>query len=156
MNPLHYTLLSVAIFTVYLVFVVSRYGLLASFSDSYYKLPDRWKFLFYFTLLGTAIPLMIATSHWLMFLAGIAICYTGAAAGFKDDPITKSVHFAGVFIGFPLAMLYLCLIGLWIPVAFTTAMSIAYWFIDRETRILFIEVLCYYTIIFSLLLTQII
>lgn len=91
--------------TVFLSFIIGTiiaYGILPSISDSYYRLPKKWNFLFTIFTWGYALPALIIgielTNNFLMFLAGAGICFVGAAAQFKQK-LTTTVHVAGALIG---------------------------------------------------------
>jgi len=86
------------IFLGYISFIVSRYGVLSSISDSWYMLPKNQKPLFTLVLWGFALPAIIIGECGLMFLAGSGIAFVGAAAAFKDR-MTKTVHFSGAAVG---------------------------------------------------------
>ena len=90
------------VFISYILFITMKYGVLASISDSYYRLPTKYNYLFTLFCWGFAIPTMIIglelTGSFLMFLACAGICFVGAAAAFKED-LTKSVHYSGALVG---------------------------------------------------------
>ena len=122
--PILYILMLV-VFISYVSFVWTKYGVQASISDSYYRLPDKLKFLFTLFCWGFSIPAMIIGSTVLMFLAGSAIAFVGAAAEFKDL-FTRPVHvigaMGGVFLSqlatifdyhlWPISLIFFCLSGL--------------------------------------------
>ena len=95
-------LLMVFIFIGYLSFILIKYGVLPSISDSWYVLPKKQQLLFTFFCWGFAMPALIIgvelTDNFLMFLAGSGICFVGAAAAFKEN-LTKSVHYGGAYVG---------------------------------------------------------
>lgn len=95
-------LIMVSIFIGYLSFIVIKYGILPSISDSWYKLPRNQQPLFTFFCWGFAMPALIIgvelTDNFLMFLAGSGICFVGAAAAFKEK-LTKSIHYGGAYCG---------------------------------------------------------
>jgi hypothetical protein len=97
-----------AVFVGYVSFVISKYGILPSISESYYKLPKSINFLFTLFCWGFALPAVIVgvdlTDNFLMFLAGGGIMFVGAAAAFKET-MTKKVHFIGATIGITAAQL---------------------------------------------------
>jgi len=96
------------VFISYMAFIISRYGILASISDSYYRLPKNLSFLFTLFCWGFAIPLTIIglqlTDNFLMFFAGSGIVFVGAAAAFKET-MTEKVHYVGAAIGISFAQL---------------------------------------------------
>lgn len=102
------TMLSV--FVSYVAFIWIRYDIQKSISDSFYRLIEDPKVpnvigqsLFTFFCWGFAFPAIIIgvdlTDNVLMFLAGAGICFVGAAAAFKGDSMTHSVHMIGAYSG---------------------------------------------------------
>jgi hypothetical protein len=90
--------LMLTVFISYILFIWIKYGILPSISESYYRLPDKLKFLFTFFCWGFAIPTIIASDNLLMFIAGSGIAFVGTAAQFKER-ITNNVHTIGAVIG---------------------------------------------------------
>lgn len=90
------------VFITYVSFIWSKYGVLSSISESYYRLPTKLSFLFTLFCWGFAIPAIIIgvdlTNNYLMFLAGGGIMFVGAAAAFKET-LTKNVHMIGAALG---------------------------------------------------------
>lgn len=95
-------IMMVTVFFSYIIPIISIYGILPSVSDSYYKLPEKYNFLFTLFCWGFAIPTMIIgvdlTDNFLMFFAGGGICFVGAAAAFKEE-LPKKVHTLSAIIG---------------------------------------------------------
>lgn len=95
-------LLMISVFVGYLSFILIKYGVLSSISDSWYVLPKKQQPLFTLFCWGFAMPALIIgvelTDNFLMFLAGSGICFVGAAAAFKET-LTKSVHYGGAYVG---------------------------------------------------------
>lgn len=103
MNYLDISFLTmIAVFVSYVSFIWIKYGVQRSISDSYYRLPKNINFLFTFFCWGFAFPTIIIgvdlTDNFLMFLAGVGICFVGAAAAFKQE-LTKTVHIVGAYGG---------------------------------------------------------
>jgi hypothetical protein len=96
------------VFVSYVSFIICKYGILSSISESYYRLPKNLKFLFTLFCWGFALPATIIglnlTDNFLMFFAGAGIMFVGAAAAFKEQ-FTKKVHFTGAAIGITAAQL---------------------------------------------------
>ena len=88
----------ILVFVSYVVFIWSRYGIQKSISASYYVLPEKINVLFTLFCWGFAFPAIIVAQTPLMFLAGSAIVFVGAAARFKEK-LTKSVHMISATIG---------------------------------------------------------
>lgn len=147
-------ILSVSIFTGYLVFVITKFeGVLPSISDSYYELEKKKKnsgILFTFALWLFAIPVMIAAEKGLMFGACAGICFVGAASAFKQD-MTGKVHNIGAIGGICLGLASLWLdFGLWyFVIPMLAIIGVIYRF--RETYcknyIWWIELVAFYGIV---------
>lgn len=90
------------VFTSYVFNIAVHYGVLSSISESYYRLPSRWNFLFTLFCWGFAIPAMILGNSALMFFAGASIAFVGAASAFKTK-MTGTVHGVGAAVGMILA-----------------------------------------------------
>lgn len=84
-------LLMLFIFFGYASWIWARYGTLKSISHSYYVLPKNLRFLFTLFCWGYGIPAIIVGSTPLLFFAGAAICFVGAAAAYRED-MTEWVH----------------------------------------------------------------
>lgn len=95
--PVFYTIL-LTVFVSYVFYIWTKYGVLPSISESYYRLPKKLKPLFTFFCWGFAFPSMILGSSSLMFLAGAGICFVGAAAAFQEK-MTHDVHMLGAGVG---------------------------------------------------------
>lgn len=92
----------------YIIGIWHKFGVQKSISESYYRLSWSCKPLFFFALLGTAFFISFTNAinnpsifqNVILFLAAAGIGYTGAAAAFKDDKITQTVHYAGAMVGY--------------------------------------------------------
>lgn len=90
-------------FHAYLVFIYLKYGTIFSISNSYYALPKGANSLFTLYTWLYSIPLTIIGldlfgTH-LMFFAGMAIAFVGAAANFRQNELTNKVHVIGAGAG---------------------------------------------------------
>lgn len=96
------TLIQGLIFITYVIFIMIKFkGPLSSISDSWYKLGEPLNILF--TLFCFSIGLMmpfhiVGIAPIFFFLSGSGLCFTGAAAMFKDDNMTSLVHRIGATI----------------------------------------------------------
>lgn len=142
-----YALISISVFTIYLIFILVKFGVLKSISDSYYHLKN--KVLFTLALWGFAFPAIIAGNTALMFLAGSGIVFVGVAFDFKEN-FTKIVHYTAAALGVVFGMVSLWLdFGFWfIPVGF---ILISCGLLSLKNKIFWIEVLAFYTIILTVL-----
>jgi hypothetical protein len=108
----------IAVFVSYVTFIWTKYGVQESISASYYKLPDSEKALFTLFCWGFAIPAMILGNCGLMFMAGAAICFVGAAAAFRGDKMTRTVHMVSAGLGVVLSQIAMAFVFhfYWMPV----------------------------------------
>jgi len=131
------------IFATYITAIVINYGVQPSVSESYYRLPDKWKPLFTFATWGYAAPATVIglqlTGSPLFFLAGLAIMFVGAspafraskakqiayekAAGKEYRSLEPLVHFIGATVGITAAMVavWVTLSLWWLVVLFLVA-----------------------------------
>ena len=88
----------VTVFLAYVSYIIAKYGVLKSISESYYKLPKKKNWLFVAFCWLFAFPAMIlGNSLWMLF-AGGGIVFVGAAAAMHTFP-TRAVHLAGAIGG---------------------------------------------------------
>jgi len=89
---------SVCLFLSYIVIIYVKYGKMKTISDSYYKLKEKNKWIFTIVWWAFSIPLIIVGETKLMFLAGVGICFVGAAPAFKKE-LEEKVHIVGAITG---------------------------------------------------------
>lgn len=107
--------ISILPIAIYLLFIYYKYGIQKSISESYYRLTNKQKPLFYLALVATSVLFIIGYAIennnplqvTLLFLAGSAICFTGAAAEFKGTKLTEIVHTVGASTGYVLGYIFL-------------------------------------------------
>lgn len=154
-------ILSIIIFSVYTISVVIKYGWLPSISESFYRLPKKWNFIFTFFCWGFSIPLMIVgldqTGNVLMFLAPAGIAFVGAAAAFKGDKMTHDVHMTGASLGviFSHLAIWLAYKEYLIGIAAFSLMMILIlltWMKFKVNYFFWIEVIAYVSIVLCLIL----
>ena len=101
------------IFIAYLIYIYSRFGILSSISESYYKLKEagnKWLFIIFMYSIGICL-LLVASFNlqpmvWTFFLAGSGAAFVGIAAQYRDN-MTEQVH-----IGATLTLIFFSLLGL--------------------------------------------
>lgn len=105
MNTFLYIMMT-TVFGCYVALIWIKFGVLPSISESYYRLPYKRKHLFTLFCWGFAFPAIIIGDTALMFVAGSAICFVGAAAAFKmkQDYV---IHMVGAISGIILSQLYI-------------------------------------------------
>lgn len=149
------------IFVSYMSFIISKFGILPSISESYYKLEGGYKSLFSLFIFNMVIPVIIVGNNPLMFLAGLFIAFVGAAPAFKEE-FQKQVHDIGAYGGIITAFIslwinfhlgYLSLIlGLFFIYAIPKNMS-EHWFNGIKNHIWWVEILSFILIITGLFLS---
>lgn len=119
--------------------IAIKYGIQPSVSESYYKLPRNWQWLFTIATFGYAILAMIIgldlTGNGLVFLAGAAIGFVGSAPAFHDLGLERTVHMVGAFVGILSAQAFISIIlGFWwITLGLVVLSAIFYCF--KKTRV---------------------
>ncbi len=99
MNMSILTIIQLVVFLLYVGFIIKRYGVLPSISDSWYVLPLRQQFLFTLFTWGIGIPMLLYGNVW-FFLSGSGLSFVGAATAFKDKiGLTKEFHYGGAVLG---------------------------------------------------------
>jgi hypothetical protein len=154
-NTLALFITMVSVFVTYVSFIIYKYGILKSISQSYYELPEKYKPIFTLAMWGFAFPAMIIGTPLtgLMFFAAAGIMFVGAAAPFLEK-ITKPVHMIGAGSGVLFSQLAISLVfGMWyITLGFVIASSLLLLFRKQINykHIWWIEVLAFTLICISL------
>lgn len=137
----------IILFYGYTGYIVFKYGTQKSVSESYYRLPVKRRFVFTaVTVLYAVLAMIIGlelTGSGLVYLAGLAIAFVGAAPAFKDDKLQKTVHMVGAVVGITAMHVFLITQGAWvITLCFAIASAVA--FINRYMNNHFVwHVECY-------------
>lgn len=139
-----------AVFFGYIAWIWAKYGVLKSISHSYYVLPKNLRFMFTLFCWGYAFPAMIIASTPLMFFAGSAICFVGAAAAYKEN-MTEWVHIISASLAIVLSQLSIIIdFDMWyITVGFAAIalpMYITRFFNVFPTRTWWVEILAFISI----------
>ena len=121
------------VFFSYVGYIWAKYGVLQSISQSYYRLPKKMQPLFTLFCWTFAIPAIIVSSTSLMFLAGAAICFVGAAAAYHDS-MTSEVHAIGARVGVIASQLAVFLnYGMWpLNIAFIVISAALYFYYKKK------------------------
>ena len=119
------------VFFGYIMFIIFKYGIQPSVSESYYKLPRNLQWLFTIATWGYAIPAMIIgldfTDNGLVFLAGAGIGFVGASPAFHKLGMERTVHTVGAFIGISAMQLFIIISGYWwITLSFAILSGLAF------------------------------
>jgi hypothetical protein len=155
------SIIQILIFVSYITFILIKFGVLPSISESWYRLRDLggvWYSLFtwFCWTLGFTMLFQTNGNTPLFFLSGVGLCAVGAATMFKlKDDIQPYIHSIGAAIGIISA-----LIGLgverhaWLPlVDFIILAVILYIFVDKN-KTWWIEILAFLSIGLGLLFTS--
>src|SRR5689334_1228454 len=121
----------IGIFTAYMLYVLSFYGIQHSISASWYV--SKHKFLF--TLMCWGVGVLQCThagEHSLFFASGAFLCFTGAATSYKDKGQTKIVHFVGAAGSILFSILALFLLGVKWVLLFNIISVLLFWLIKPK------------------------
>lgn len=116
------TIIQSIVFITYVLFIVYRFGILPSISESWYKLkPLNLGILFTLFCWGIGLPMVFRNTGIspFFFISGAAICFTGVATAFKlQYGIERIVHAAGAIICVIAGLIALWVdFGMWCPSA---------------------------------------
>ena len=143
------------------IFVLIKFGILPSISDSWYELTaigGVWYSLFTWFCFGLGILMFFQTngSTVLFFISGAGLSFVGAATMFKSsDYWTPKIHFGGAITG-----IFGALIGigiernLWIPAAVWAVGTILIEIFKIRNSTWWVEVLAFSCIGLGLLLSS--
>ena len=145
--------IQVLIFLAYVIFIVNRFGVLPSISDSWYSLPHGSKGLFTLFTWGIGIPMLLYGTLPL-FISGTGLCFVGAATQFKmKESYTKVIHFAGAAVGIITPLIYfLWSFGIGLPLfieVFCTALIMSS--SEFKIKLWWIEIAGFVTVVYGLL-----
>lgn len=145
--------MALIVLTIYLVFIVLRYGWLPSVSDSYYHISHR--VLFFLAMAFVAfITLSAQEWHYLYFpLASFGIMLVGVAPNFKTKGLAKGVHFLGAGLAGVCGVLGMGFEFDYWWSAGITAVSVVLTFVFLKRNALFwAELVLFYTILITIYL----
>lgn len=101
------------IFIVYLIFLIKRYGILDSISDSWYQEGEQ-NYLFIFFLLGIAIPAILLLEP-AFIVTGSLLCTVGAMSAFRVSKFVGATHGIAATGGIVAALVGIAIHGIWFP-----------------------------------------
>lgn len=132
------------IFWGYVGFIVAKYGILPSLSDSYYQLPVSIRdIVFTLVFYATGVMAIILGECGLMFAAGVGICLVGTAPQFKDSYV-KKIHFVGAGAAALFSQLYiLFVVHLWPITAALGFFGLLFYLLKVKNLIWWLEMLCF-------------
>lgn len=157
--------LSITIFLVYIIWVVKKWGVLPSISDSYYHyykegniakwLPIPMKYLFTFFIFGFSYTALMSDPTPLLFGAITLLGITGVSPAFKEDKQIETLHIVGAFGGIILSQLSIWIEhGMWYVTVSFAALSILMMILNKvgkfDNKTWWIEILAFTSIFFAL------
>jgi hypothetical protein len=97
------TIIQLIVFITYIGYLVSKFGILPSISESYYALMDLKKsylFFLFTSALGVTMILQAQDQHAWYLISGIGLMFVGAASLFKvTEDGTAAIHYIGAVVG---------------------------------------------------------
>lgn len=146
-------------FVGYISFIVNKYGVLPSISESYYKMKGDKLFgggLFTLFIWSLSLPLIIIGDTPLMFFAGAFLSFVGAASAFKDLKMTKRVHTIGAVGGIGFGFLSMVLDFQLNEITFFMLLgSLILYLLKIKNLIWWVEILAFVLIILGLFIAKV-
>lgn len=146
-------------FVGYISFIVNKYGVLPSISESYYKMKSDKLFgggLFTLFIWSLSLPLIIIGDTPLMFFAGAFLSFVGAASAFKDLKMTKRVHTIGAVGGIGFGFLSMILDFQLNEITFFMLLgSLILYLLKIKNLIWWVEILAFVLIILGLFIAKV-
>jgi 4-amino-4-deoxy-L-arabinose transferase-like glycosyltransferase len=147
MNWLLYT--SIVLFTVYIAWMVLKYGIPDSISETFYILEERkkglgwifttWCWAVSFTLFPYWVEISSENTQFLPFFAAFGLCLVGVAPQFKEEGTVRKLHFIGASASGVCSILALCLSGLWIYPLFAAPITAYFIYTNKREWLFWIE-----------------
>ena len=133
----------VTIFLAYVIFIASKYGIQKSISESYYRLPKKWNWLFVAFCWLFAFPAMILGDSYLMLFAGGGIVFVGAAAAMHTFP-TRWVHLTGAISGMIMGCLAMIFqYHMWYMVPIIAVLALLSFILDKKHAMWWTELIIF-------------
>jgi len=119
-------IIQTVVFALYTLYIVKKYGVLSSISESFYALPESKGYLFTLFIWGVSLPIMLlANISALFFLAGCLLMFVGAANSYRDEGgYASKIHGAGATGGIVMALLALVWVKIYWPIILATIASV--------------------------------
>lgn len=150
------TLAQFLIFVTYVAYIIYRFGILPSISESHYKLNtvrQGYFFTIFCWLLATTMIFQSDESTPLYFFSGMGLAFVGAATQFKwTGANTHIVHYLGAVLGIGCALMGLYFeSGLWQPSVIIVAFSAICAITKTKNGIFWVEIASFLAIITGLI-----
>ena len=145
-------IIQATIFIAYISFIIYRYGVLPSISESWYVLPRGQKFLFTLFTWGIGISMLFYDSGAL-FISGSALTFVGVATQFKTSiSFTREVHYVGALIGVLVPLIYFGISSdNWLPLIVQVVASMIITLTKTQNKIWWNEIVAFFCVLSGLL-----
>jgi len=133
----------VGVFISYVLYIMIKYGIQKSISESYYVLPKKENFLFVLFCWLFAFPAMLlGNSYWMLF-AGGGIVFVGANAAMHVQP-TRTIHVVAAVSAMILACLAMIFqYHMWYMVAGIAGLIPIAYLLDKKHIMWWIEIMIF-------------
>lgn len=157
MNSL--TIIQAGVFVSYVLFLVIKFGVLSSISESWYRLKDLggvWYSLFTWFCFGIGFLMLFQTNGTypsLFFISGTGLSAVGVATMFKlEKSIEPKIHIAGAAVCIVAALFGIGLEkNIWFPLICFTIVSLASSVLDIKNKMWWIEIIAFGFIVAGLI-----
>ena len=140
--------------TVYTLYVMIRYGVRPSFSDTFYNTGALFPIVMGLMVLSFIIPILDATyGQWWQFVSLLTIApigFVGAAAMYKDGGLVYKVHMAAAWSSAVFSLVWITLASIYIKpmVALCVPMAgiiayLGYLIDERQNKVWWAEYACF-------------
>jgi len=151
------TILQTIVFITYITFLVKKFGVLPSISESWYRLqPEKLGYLFTLFCLTLGILMLYQGTQdtSLFFISGVGLCFVGAATQFKiNDYYTGIIHSAGAAICIVSALVGIGIeYNLWLPGFGFIILTIPAYIFIKKNKTWWIEMLAFISILIGLII----
>lgn len=147
---MQYIIIISLVFILYLTFIIIRFGVLPSISESFYRLPGWQWILFTLFTWGLGLPLILIEKDLLLTLSGVSLLFLGGSGAFKMDRVVKSMHNLFALLAILFSFMFLIKSGL--TALFLIFLLCIIVFLDRKNEIWWIEVSAFVFIVIGLLI----
>ncbi len=155
------SIVQILIFISYITFILIKFGVISSISESWYKLKDLvgvWYSLFTWFCWGLGFTMFFQTDGTtpLFFIAGSGLCFVGVATMFKESDFwTPKIHTGGAVIGIIGSLVGMIVErGSWLPLIIFVGTSLILTLTVKKNRTWWIEILAFICIGLGLLFTS--
>lgn len=161
--------LGVATLLSFTLYIILKYDVQPSFSDSYYALEKDKKgkgILFtiamvMMTFFFVVSMLVVTAGYWWQFIGFLAIApigFVGVAAAFRKGGLTKKVHMAAAKMSAGLSLVWVVAVGIditaiaYLSIPISIALFGAFWILDsKRNKVWWAEYVCFGWVIITIL-----